>query len=390
VKTWSVLNYLKDQGHEVTLASFVRKDELESVQKVRQTLDKVHMVPLRRSRYRDLKYGIRSQWTGRPFLVERDDLSPMRQLVAHLIRENHYDAIHTDQLTMAQFAFNEYSANPKTKRIFDAHNAVWTVVERVRKNAPSILKPLLTLETNKIKRYEAMIVRTFDHTLSVTSIDRQALMQVAEQDGHVVNPDKISVIPIAVNTQLLQPVHRSPDSMKILTLGTLRYPPNADGIRWFIRDVFPLIRNEIPQARLTIIGKDPPSDFYRLVSRYGPSVSLTGYVPDLTPDLESAAVMVIPVRAGGGMRVRILEAFSRGMPVVTTSVGLEGIDAKSGEHVLVEDSPQGFASATIHLLKNPEQQSLLSKNSRLLAESTYDWQIVLKDLNNIYANNLIH
>jgi glycosyltransferase involved in cell wall biosynthesis len=120
-----------------------------------------------------------------------------------------------------------------------------------------------------------------------------------------------------------------------MTMGTLHYPPNADGIRWFAKDVFPLVRQQVPQVTLTIVGKNPPPDFLHLQEQYPGVITVTGYVPDLTPFMEKAAIMVVAVRAGGGMRVRILEAFARGLPVVTTTVGLEGIEARPGEDVLV-------------------------------------------------------
>jgi glycosyltransferase involved in cell wall biosynthesis len=188
-----------------------------------------------------------------------------------------------------------------------------------------------------------------------------------------------------VDTASLQPVKRFEGSLNILTLGTLLYPPNADGIRWFAREVFPIIRNELPGASLTIIGKNPPQDFIQLSHQSSGAIEVTGYVPDLVPYLEKAGVMVIPVRAGGGMRVRILEAFSRGIPVVTTTVGLEGIDARVGEDVLVEDTAAGFASATIRLLQNPALQGKIANNGRRLAETCYDGQVVLKRLDTIYG-----
>ena len=185
---------------------------------------------------------------------------------------------------------------------------------------------------------------------------------------------------------MLQPVQRSPGSKNILTLGTLHYPPNADGIRWFANEVFPLIQAQEPEVTLTIIGKNPPADFYQLQEKYPQAIKITGYVEDLTPYFEQAAVMVIAVRAGGGMRVRILEAFARSMPVVTTTVGLEGIDANPGEHVLVEDTPQEFAQATLHLLADPSLSSKLAQRGRVLAEEKYDWQVVLQRMDAVYEN----
>jgi glycosyltransferase involved in cell wall biosynthesis len=169
-----------------------------------------------------------------------------------------------------------------------------------------------------------------------------------------------------------------------VTLGTLHYPPNADGIRWFFEQVYPKVRDIDPDANLTIIGKNPPPEFIRFAEQNSEHVSVTGYVPDLEPFLKNAAVLVIPVRAGGGMRVRILEGFAYGEAIVTTTMGLEGIDAESGKEVIVADTPQDFAEAVLELLGNYELRNEIAKNGRDLVERKYDWQVVLQKVQDIY------
>jgi len=242
------------------------------------------------------------------------------------------------------------------------------------------------MESRRIKHYEGRIVNEFEHTFAVTEPDKSALNAALRSVAKVEDLEKnrITVVPIAVDTKELQPAKRAAGSKNILTLGTLHYPPNADGIRWFANEVFPLIQAKEPGATLTIIGKNPPADFLQLQDQNPGIIEVTGYVEDLNPYFDQAGVMVIAVRAGGGMRVRILEAFARGMPVVTTTIGLEGIEAVSGEHVLVQDTPQDFAESTLALLANPELADKLSRSGRRLAEENYDWQVILSRMDNIY------
>ena len=402
VKTWHVLRYLASKGYRVTLASFVRPEEEKHVAAIREVCQEVYTVPMHRSKVMDISYWIRSHFSGRPFLIERDDLAEMRDLVKQITKQGAVDVIHADQLTMTQFALPGYAPNrgfsddkkngsgvdykKEPYLVFDAHNAVWTIVERMRHNAPWYLKPIASKEEQRVKRYEGMIISKFNHTLAVTEPDRKSLGEAmnffTKGAGDFMN--SITVVPIAVDTQKLQPVRRMPGSQNIVTLGTLHYPPNADGIRWFAQEVFPLILKEKPDTTLTILGKNPPADFYQLQNKYPQKVEVTGYVDDLTPYLEKAALMVIPVRAGGGMRVRILEAFARGMPVVTTTVGVEGIKARPGEEILVEDDPAGFAQAASNLLDDEALGASLAEKGRSLAESHYDWQVVLKKMDHIY------
>ncbi len=391
VKTWQVLRYLAGQGHRITLVSFSRPGDEQHLPTVRQVCERVYPVPIRRSRLADGIYWLRGLVSGRPFLVERDDQAGMRAAVSALARTERFDVIHADQLTMAQFALaagedQSKSGAQKPFLVFDAHNAVWTIVERMRQNSPPVLRGILALEARRVKQYEGQLVRRFDRTLAVTDLDRQALQEAVALDGKDPRAgQKITVIPIAIDTDQLSPVTRRPNSADLLTLGTLHYPPNADGIRWFAREVFPLVRQARPGVTLTIVGKNPPADFRQLAAQPGGAVTVTGYVPDLTPYLEQCALVVIPVRAGGGMRVRILEAFSRAIPVVTTAVGLEGIDAAPGRDALVEETPDGFARAVLRLLEDPDLQAQLGANGRRLAVSRYDWRVVLEKLASVYG-----
>ena len=388
VKTWHVLRSLVGQGHLVTLVSFVRPEEVMHVSTLEEICEAVHVVPIRRSRIADAGYMVRSYLTGRPFLVERDDLRPMQELINRVTRDGGFDFIHADQLTMVQFALRAAALplGKKPKIIFDAHNAVWAIVERMQKNARWFLKPVLRVEARRVKRYEGELLKEVDDVLAVTDIDRSGLEQALAFSGTSENDRvaRITVVPIAVDTQQLQPIKRRAGSKNIVTLGTLHYPPNADGIRWFFNEVFPLIRQRVPEAGLTIIGKNPPQDFLDLAAHNPETIKVTGYVPDLVPYFEDSALIVVPVRAGGGMRVRILEAFAYAMPVATTTVGLEGIHAAPGKDVLVADTSIDFADRVSELLENISMQESLAANGRQLAEKKYDWQVALSAMSPIY------
>lgn len=388
VKTWHVLQALIQQGHSIYFVSFVRPEEVEYISVLKEICKEVHIVPIRRSRIKDIGYMLRSYLSGRPFLIERDDLPEFQVVVNKIVQQQQIDFIHADQLTMVQFAIRGASVSQKKKPkvVFDAHNAVWTIVERMRENVPWYLKPVLGIEADRVKQYEGELLKSVDHVLAVTDVDRESLEDALEftkgMKKEEISP--VTVIPISVNTQQIQPLHRKTNSINIVTLGTLHYPPNADGIRWFVEEVFPLIRSKIPDVKLTIIGKNPPKDFLKLANDPNAGIVVAGFVPELDPYFEESALVVIPVRAGGGMRVRILEAFAYAMPIVTTTVGLEGIQAQPGKDVLVADDPEDFADAVIRVLNDNDLQDQLSTNGRRLAEMKYDWQVTLKDLEKVY------
>jgi glycosyltransferase involved in cell wall biosynthesis len=385
VKTWHVLQHLAQRGHRITIVSFVRPEERAHLPAVMAHCDRVVAVPLRRSRLADGWHLLRSRLTGRPFLLIRDDLSRMRGAVEACLSAGDWDVVHADQLTMTQFVLSPKGAGLHPYRIFDAHNATWTILNRMARGSAPAVRAVLGWEAQRIRAYEGRVVRTFEHTLAVSEADRRDLLAAAADGGWVPEEDRISVVPIAVDTEGVTPVKRSPRGPDILTLGTLHYAPNAEGVRWFLQHVFPRILAEIPEARLTIVGRNPPRDFLRLARQRPDRLNVAGYVPDLTQHLQQAAVVVVPVLSGSGMRVRILEAMARGMPIVTTNVGREGIDARPGEDMLVEDSPEGFAAQVVNVLRDPALQARLAKGGRRLAEARYDRRVVLKELDRAYA-----
>jgi glycosyltransferase involved in cell wall biosynthesis len=138
-------------------------------------------------------------------------------------------------------------------------------------------------------------------------------------------------------------------------------------------------------ATLTIVGPRPARDLVTLARRQPGVVRVTGYVPDVTPYFAHAGVVVVPVRAGAGMRVRILEAFARAVPVVTTTVGLEGIEAEPGRDVLVADTAEALAAAVVRVLRDPALAAELAVRGRRLVEARYDWRVALAGLDRVYA-----
>ncbi len=289
VKTWNVLKYLSENGHKISLASYVRPEEQPYVETVKKVCSQVYIVPIKRSRLADIGYLLRSQVSRRPFLVERDDLYAMRSVVTKIVESEHVDVIHADQLTMAQFAL-PFADRPtgKPALVFDAHNAVWTIIKRMNETLPFYYRLPLLFEAGRVKAYEAKIVTKFNSTLAVAEPDRQALIAAVREyyPNYSIENAPITVIPIAVDTKQIQPVPRQTDSLNILTMGTLYYPPNADGIRWFIQDVFPLIQRALPEVKLTVVGKILPG-----ISCELPRKVMAGW---LSPAMSPTWIPVLP------------------------------------------------------------------------------------------------
>lgn len=374
IKTYNVLRYLA-QEHDVHLVSFVRPGpEADHANALRDVCASVTCVPLRRSRLRDIAYLSRSLITGRPFLIERDDLAHMRQAIQTVLAQHQFDAVHADQLTMGQFAVDL----PLPIRVFDEHNAVWTIVKRAAQHEPVWRRPLAELEWRKLRAYEGRLCAQFDAVTVVSDADRQALEEAAGTRLAAVE------IPIAIDATELRFELREPGARDVLSVATMFYPPNVEGVAWFATEAFPRVRAESPETRFRIVGSRPPGHIRDLATDAS-GIDVAGYVPDVTDLFRTSAVLVVPLHSGSGMRVKILEAFARGIPVVSTTIGVEGIAANHEEHLLVADTPETFAAAVTRLLREPDTAARLAHAARKLVEDRYDWRTALRPLDALYS-----
>ncbi len=373
IKTWNVIKYLARE-HEVTLVSFVRGDQSAEVAQLQRYCRAVHTVPITRPPVADGVALLRSLVTGQPWMMVRDDRAAMRNLIARLCAETRFDLVHADQLNMAQYA----ERVPGARKVLDAHNALWLLYKRLAATmGPGPRRWLLERDWRLLQRYEGAVCRAFDGVLAVSEEDRAALEEAAGQRLEV------TVIPIAVDVDEVPEVTRAPAAHHLLHIGTMYWPPNIDGMQWFIREAYPLVRQQRPEVVLDVVGARPPEELTRL-NGAGLGVNVTGYVKDPQPYLEQAAVFIVPLRAGGGMRVKILEALARGLPLVTTTLGCEGIAVRDGEHVLIADTPEAFAQAVVRLLTDRALADALGRAGRRLIEEVYDYRAACRPLDRLY------
>ncbi len=380
-KTWNVLKYLA-QHHQITLVSFVRGDQSAQVRHLERYCQAVHAVPMERSVLHDGLAMVRSLLTGQPWMMVRDDRAAMRRLVDRLTVETRFDIAHADQLNMAQYA----ARAPGASKVLDAHNALWLLYKRLCETMePGLQKWLLRRDWQLLKKYEGQICREFGAVLAVSEEDKTALIEAMDGEGQRTEPNPhITVIPIAVDTDEVPMVARRQEADHILHIGTMYWPPNIDGILWFIREVYPFIRERHPAVTFDVVGARPPQEIADL-AKDGTGINVTGYVADPTPYLEQAGVMVVPLRAGGGMRVKILNALAQGLPIVSTSLGCEGIAVTHGQNILIADTPHDFAEAVLRLLDSPEFATQLGHNGRRLAEQEYDYRQACRPMDAVYA-----
>jgi glycosyltransferase involved in cell wall biosynthesis len=225
--------------------------------------------------------------------------------------------------------------------------------------------------------WEARAAARFDCSLVVS--DREAALLRAD-DASL----RIEVIENGVDCERFQPLPEAADANALLFLGVLGYPPNSDGILWFIEEIWPSIRSASPAVRLRVAGHAPGPAL--MAANSLPGVRVEGRVEDVVPLYEEAGIVIVPLRAGGGTRLKILEAMALGRLVVSTTLGCEGLDVQPEEDLLIADSPAEFAAQVLRALGDPALRQRIAANARRQVESRYSWRKIGRRLLDVYSD----
>lgn len=230
-------------------------------------------------------------------------------------------------------------------------------------NGPAAL--LLRAEAERHRRHLFRVLGRYQAAIALSTTEGDELRRV----GTI----PVSVIPTGVDTSTLRPAPEEPGPPRLVFTGTLGYQPNSQGICWFADYVWPLVRRQLPDAQLEVIGRGPPPSVSALGEREG--IAVIGPVPDMAPYFARAMVVVVPILTGAGIRVKIVEAMAAGRAAVSTSLGCEGLPyVEPGRHLLVADEPHDFARAVTDLLRDPRLRAGIAREARALAERRYDWR----------------
>jgi glycosyltransferase involved in cell wall biosynthesis len=263
------------------------------------------------------------------------------------------------------------------RMVVDSHNIEYELMRQFTHAGASQIRRLYA-EANwrKLRREELATYRDSDGVYLCSEVDERRLL---EQVPGI----RTAIIPNAADVEYYQtrPTDPPPDGRTVVFFGLLSTTPNIDGVIHFVHDIWPRIAAVCPEARCKIIGGRPPASLLALA---GPRVELTGFVSDLRPHLGAAAAVVVPLRVGGGTRLKIVEAMAMGKAIVSTTLGAEGIDAFPGRDILIADEPQTFAASVIRLLNDPSLGARLGQSARQLAVERYSWMTIAMTLDRFF------
>jgi sugar transferase (PEP-CTERM/EpsH1 system associated) len=250
------------------------------------------------------------------------------------------------------------------------HNVEHLIWKRLRRTAPAWQRALLELEWRKVRRYESRACAQAQMTIAVSEADRALLEEIAP--GATVR-----AVPTGVDTAYFRPSDRAEAPAHLVFTGSMEWYPNEDAILYFVDSILPAIRREIPETTFTVVGRNPSARLRAAATAAG--VKVTGTVSDVRPYIAEAAVYVVPLRVGGGTRLKIFEGLAMGKAVVSTTVGAEGLPLSSGTHLLLADEPAEFARAVVSLLRDSTRRRALGTAGRELVAQRYSWNQVARE-----------
>lgn len=361
----SIYNYYK-----IDLVCFSEKKfntEINELRKMCENIDIIHKIYTNsNSKYILAKNLILSTFKNSPFIVEKFNDREFQEKVEYLLKENEYEAIIVDHLQMVNYVRNV----KKNKIILSQHNCEYLILKRRYEKEEKLLKKLyIWNEYKKTKKYEKKMCKKVDKVIMLSKEDKNFLI---DKDYSGTN---ISILPISIENNFIKSTYNEKIN-KILFLGTMSWFPNEQGVLWFIREVWEKVKSEFPKSKLYVVGNKPSKEIKDCSSE---DIIVTGYVDDVNKYIELCDVCIIPLFIGGGMRVKILECMSKGIPCISTSIGAEGIEYEREKNILIADSSDEFVKS-LKNIQNRDKRIEMANYGRKLIDKNYSLNVLTNGL----------
>ena len=379
IRILETLRFLS-QRHKVTLLAHVSShEELAHVEAIREFCENIEVEMLSTAPLpRMLRLGV-GLLSGYPIIQSIHFSRRLANRLATITAREHFDIIQVELSMVARYA-RAISPASTARTVLATHNIETQRFEREIPLSPWGLRRMaLVINSLLFPSWEQKSMALYDGAVAVSEHDRDWAQEYLP-------PGCVSLVPNGVDTRFFHPDRPDGLSRSMVFTGVMDYPPNVDAVVWFVNEIFPRLRARHPDLEFDIVGAKPSAAVLALAAHEG--VTVTGSVPDIRPFVDRAFAFVVPLRSGGGTRLKILQAMAMGCPVVSTRLGAEGIDVTHGENLLfADDAPQfleqiGKLSASVELGHN------IGRAGRELVTSQYDWQSCLEGLEDLYRKLL--
>ena len=374
LRNWGIVKGIGAR-HELSLLSFAAPDQPTHSEGMRAPLSEVvdrfaaHPQPTRSTgeRLRDLLS------TPAPDLARRLVSPAFEQTLRDWLTRFHFDWLIVEGLELAPYMDVAREVASDLRVVFDDHNCEYLLQQRTartdwRRPRRWLGAAYSEVQWRRLRRYEARVCQQADLVIAVSRDDADALRAIAPGVDPLVMPNGLHIDDYAgfeERASLAQPA--------FVFTGTMDFRPNVDGVLWFSRQVWPAIREVLPDASFAIVGRHPHARLMPLADE--PGITITGSVPDTRPYIRAATVYVVPLQVGGGTRLKLLESSAMGKAIVSTTLGAEGFE-QADRAMLLADSPGAFADACIDLAQHPQAREVWEQRAQVFARR-YDWEVLL-------------
>jgi sugar transferase (PEP-CTERM/EpsH1 system associated) len=374
LRTWHLMRHLA-RRHEITYVAFAAPDQPSAdVDGMREVARRVVTIPRSEPTKGSLRFYLDAAVhlaDPLPYAVGKYRSRAFAGQLRELLAQDRFDLIVCD------FVFPAVNL-PRTlpcPAVIFTHNVESEIWRRHAETQPDFVRRLLfRVQYSRMSRYERRTLARFDGVLAVSEADRDTLGRLYQESLR----QPVHVIPTGVDTAFFSPGAGDSRPRRLVFTGSMDWLPNEDAMVYFAREVLPLIRADEPDVTLSIVGRAPTAAVKRLAD--DPHIEVTGRVDDVRPFVREAAVYVVPLRVGGGTRLKIFEAMAMGKAVVSTTIGAEGLPLRNGEHLVIADDPRRFAAAVVDLVRHPERRWRLETSARSLVVEKYDWSAVAAEM----------
>lgn len=365
IRTLEMLRIL-NRRHEIHYVSFEDPDQPEGIRRSGEYCSHLHVLPRRliaKNSPEFLAQVVGGLFSSVPVAVSRFHSAEMSRLVKNLILQERFDRMVCDFLAAASH-FPDVS-----ECILFQHNVETAIWRRHTEHSSDPLRKLyFRLQARKMFAYESKVCRAVKHIVAVSAVDAELMQKLF-------GVSNVSEIPTGVDIEFFLPPPAAPHVADLVFLGSMDWLPNIHGVRFFVNEVLPLIRRRRPGCSLVIAGRRPPEEITAM-ARTDSKIFVTGTVPDIRPYLWGSSVSIVPLYIGGGTRLKIYEAMAARIPVVSTSIGAEGLLVNPPENIYLADSPEEFAGRCLELLDDAAERSRMASAAWELVSNRFSWEQV--------------
>lgn len=370
VRLYNIMKKLQEK-HDVTLVCEIRNSQTQDdIFEVEKVCKKVMVIP--RKKQWSLQNITKTGFSKKPFLLTGHNLPEMMTRISEELKDNAYDLIHVE-------TFYVYQNLPPVSIpvVLVEHNIEYTIYQRFTNKAPFFLRPLLSLDVAKLRTSEEYYWKKADIVVAVSADEEKIIQEITDKTAVVANGVDVEKFTVKSEQFTVS------GEKKLLFIGDFKYIQNQDSVMWILDEVFPTIQEKLGQkVRLWIVGRNM-NDMLR--KRASTQIIIDENSPLSTPEIfRKADVLLAPIRVGGGTSYKILEAMASGTPVITTSLGNEGIGGEHTKDIMIADTPVGMVSHVVELLSDEKLYNSIATNARKVVEENFSWEKIGKDLEEVY------